>query len=133
MYTEIMDSQINHDQLDKLIADKPELAVLKHMGSFEVEVEGSVELEDNRFSAPYQDHIATGGTIDKVARNIKVEWFPSENDLEHLKEQEDVPPQLLKTFESLIKSEPRKMIRYDITSILTDKCMEELEIKLIEE
>jgi len=129
----LFDSSFNSEELDKLIAETPILEVLRYMGEIRVEVEGTISKEDNRFSAPYGDYNATGGSVDKVVDGLVVEWFPDESDLEHLKENESVPARLVKELEALMRSEPRTMIRYNLTKALTDKEIESIKEAYLEE
>lgn len=135
MEASIFDSDINHDELDKLIAQKPELIVLKHIGEISVEVDGSIEDQDNRFDAPYQEGWVTGGQVDKVtAEDFSVTWTPTEEDLRHIEDNsEDLNKDVLNNFKKLVMSEPRKNLSYDITSIINDKKLESLQNDYIEE
>ena len=135
MDTSIFDSDLNHNELDKLIAQKPELIVLKYIGEIEVEVDGSIEDEDNRFDAPYQEGWVTGGQIDKVTTDdFSVIWSPTESDLKHIEDNiDDLNPEILNNFRKLIMSEPRKTLRYDLTSIINEDKLEKLRNEYLED
>lgn len=127
----VFDSDLNKDELDKLIAERPELAVLREFGEISVEVDGDAKDEDNTFDV---GDGTTGGDVDRVVddEGLSVTWFPDESDLQYLKEQEDVNQDDLKRFESAIHSEPRKTVSVDLVNVLTSEALEEIKKKLLE-
>lgn len=131
MKTSVMDSDFNRDELDKLIAERPELAVLREFGEISVEVDGNSKDEDNTFDV---GDGTTAGGVDLVVddEGLTVTWFPDESDLQYLKEQEDVNAEDLKRFEAAIHSEPRKNISVDLVNVLTSDALEEIKKKLLE-
>lgn len=131
----LYDSDLKSDELDKLIAEKPELEILRHLGEFEVECEGNLRKEDNRFDAPYQEGWVTGGSIDDVVEDLEVTFYLDENmleTLEELKQEESISEELYLRVKQTISTEPRNVLSYDITAALTPKAQEELENKYIE-
>ena len=129
METSIFDSDFNQEALDKLIGEKPELLVLKHVGQIDVEVDGNITTEDNRFDAPYQEGWVTGGSVDKVVSedDFSITWYPNESDIEHIEEgSEDLDKNVLKKFKSLVLSEPRSGLSYDLTNVLKTEALERI-------
>ena len=129
----LYDSDLKQDALDKLVAEKPELAILRHLGEFEVEVEASLGKEDNRFDAPYQEGWVTGGSIDDVVEELNVYWTLDESfleQLEELKQEGAVTEELYNMIKQKIAQEPHNS-SYDIVDALTSDAREEIENEYI--
>lgn len=136
MKSTIFDSDLNLEKLDQLISSNRELEVLKFLGEISVEIEGDLEEEDNRFDAPYQEEMITGGSIDYKVKDFKVFWNPDEKELEVLEdcvEEGSLSKDLFKLVKNKFYSEPRKTLSYEITLAIEEDPLEELKNEFLEE
>lgn len=131
----LYDSDLNEDKLNKLIAEKPELEILKYLGEFEVEVDASLTTEDNRFDAPYQEGWVTGGSIDQVVDEMNVYWSLDESILptiEELLSEGAINQVLADKVKALVNNEPKSALSYDLVEAITQDAWSEIEQAYVE-